>query len=358
MQLAPEQRLPIWRMPDLDSDGDTDSHDAYFLLKQLNTGLVTLAPGGKAEIRVKVALTQEQKALLDEGYANGAYVEGYFFAEQLPTEEGVLGTVHSIPMLAFYGNWSDPSMFDRGTYIGRLYGDQTPTYVASLTDNSLGIKYPGDTDVYYYAGNPYMVEDSYPAGREAISMETTVYSQQVSLIRNAAAVTTMVTNQDGEYLYIADPVTLVNGAFYHANSGRWYNTNNTFTLNKRVSSLGAKEGDTITISFVAIPEYYEVDGNLTARQIQDLMDQDVLGDGVYMSTTMKVDSQAPEAFGIYKDLKTGNLLVETRDNNYVASHPGPVQGWQSVWRRPAGADGGRTDHLHSCRFDTGAGQNW
>lgn len=304
---------------DLDSDGDTDSHDAYFLLKQLNTGLVTLAPGGKAEIRVKVALTQEQKALLDEGYANGAYVEGYFFAEQLPTEEGVLGTVHSIPMLAFYGNWSDPSMFDRGTYIGRLYGDQTPTYVASLTDNSLGIKYPGDTDVYYYAGNPYMVEDSYPAGREAISMETTVYSQQVSLIRNAAAVTTMVTNQDGEYLYIADPVTLVNGAFYHANSGRWYNTNNTFTLNKRVSSLGAKEGDTITISFVAIPEYYEVDGNLTARQIQDLMDQDVLGDGVYMSTTMKVDSQAPEAFGIYKDLKTGNLLVETRDNNYVAS---------------------------------------
>lgn len=124
----------------------------------------------------------------------------------------MLGTVHSIPMLAFYGNWSDPSMFDRGTYIGRLYGDQTPTYVASLTDNSLGIKYPGDTDVYYYAGNPYMVEDSYPAGREAISMETTVYSQQVSLIRNAAAVTTMVTNQDGEYLYIADPVTLVNGA--------------------------------------------------------------------------------------------------------------------------------------------------
>lgn len=304
---------------DLDADGDTDSHDAYFLLNQLNTGLVTLAPGGKAEIQVKVALTKEQKALLDESYVNGAYVEGYFFAKQLSTDEGVLGMAHSIPMLAFYGNWSDPSMFDQGTYISRLYGDDTPTYVASRTDNSLGIKYPGEADIYYYAGNPYMVEDAYPAGREAISMDSTVYAQQVSLIRNAAAVTMVVTNQDGEYLYISEPVALANGAFYHVNGGAWYNTSNTFALNKRVSSLGAKEGDTITVTFVAIPEYYEIDGNLTTRQIQDLMDRDVLGDGAYLSTTMKVDSQAPEAFGIYKDLNTGNLLVETKDNNYVAS---------------------------------------
>ncbi len=34
---------------------------------------------------------------------------------------------------------------------------------------------------------------------------------------------------------------------------------------------------------------------------------------------MKVDDTAPQVLNVYKDLNTGNLIVETRDNNYVAS---------------------------------------
>ena len=49
------------------------------------------------------------------------------------------------------------------------------------------------------------------------------------------------------------------------------------------------------------------------------MDSGVLGSGVSLSTTMKVDDTAPQVLNVYKDLNTGNLIVETRDNNYVAS---------------------------------------
>ena len=39
--------------------------------------------------------------------------------------DGAVGVTHSIPVLGFYGNWSDPSMYDQVTYTGVLYGDKT-----------------------------------------------------------------------------------------------------------------------------------------------------------------------------------------------------------------------------------------
>ena len=61
-----------------------------------------------------IRLTEEAKAHLDEYFVNGAYVQAYVFANAVGDEEGLLGTSHSIPMLAFYGNWSDGSMLDLG----------------------------------------------------------------------------------------------------------------------------------------------------------------------------------------------------------------------------------------------------
>lgn len=226
---------------DIDGDGDIDSHDAYALLEKLTSGVVTLAPNASVQVSVTVKLTEAQKQQLDADYANGAYLEGYFFAKELSSTEGVQGTTHSIPLIGFYGSWSDPSMFDKSSYIGRLYGDETPTYVAGETDNSLGIKYPNDSNVYYYSGNPYLVEDTYPAGREAISLESTVYGIQYSLIRNASAVVLAITNQDGEYLYFSEPQQQLLGAFFSSNAGKWYNSTAAFTLNKRVASFGAEE---------------------------------------------------------------------------------------------------------------------
>ena len=65
--------------------------------------------------QVTVVLTDEQKAKLQADYPAGAYVEGFVYAKGEVTEEGMQGTEHSIPVLGFYGNWTDPSMYDVGS---------------------------------------------------------------------------------------------------------------------------------------------------------------------------------------------------------------------------------------------------
>lgn len=54
-------------------------------------------------------------------------------------------------MLGFYGNWSDPSMYDHGTFIGRLYGDTTMPYAGYDVTNSLNLQYAGRSGAYHMA---------------------------------------------------------------------------------------------------------------------------------------------------------------------------------------------------------------
>ena len=82
---------------DVDGDGDIDSHDAYVFLKNLSTTSATLPAGGAVEILVKFDIPAESKAMLDEGYPNGTYIQGFLYAA---TEN----TTHSFPVLGFYGN--------------------------------------------------------------------------------------------------------------------------------------------------------------------------------------------------------------------------------------------------------------
>ncbi len=186
-------------------------------------------------------------------------------------------------------------------------------------DSSLGIKYAGSPAEYYYAINPYMIEETYPAGREAIRSDTVIDRQVATLIRNAAAVTMVATNEKGEILYMDPPTSEVIGAFYHVNGGSWKNIYTSYMLEKTVSELGAKEDETITVSLVAIPELHGKNGNLTEADVKTLIESGQLGRGAFLSNTFKVDDTAPEVTSITKDLLTGNLTVTAQDNNYIAA---------------------------------------
>ena len=129
------------RCADLNGDSLITTYDAYLLLNQLSTGLVTLPAEGQVQVQVKAALTEEQKDALDANYPSGAYVQGYFFVDQLSTAEGAEGVTHSIPMVGFYGNWSEPSMFDKTSFVDAYYGDATVPYLGSTRINALSIKY-------------------------------------------------------------------------------------------------------------------------------------------------------------------------------------------------------------------------
>ncbi len=84
---------------------------------EFSTGkTVTVPAGGETNIQVTVVLTDEQKKKLQADYPNGAYVEGLCICQKAKSRmTGMQGTEHSIPVLGFYGNWSDASMFDVGS---------------------------------------------------------------------------------------------------------------------------------------------------------------------------------------------------------------------------------------------------
>lgn len=64
------------------------------------------------EIQIPAKTVEHMKAL---GYANGFYVEGFVYVRPEADAEGALDVTHSIPVLGWYGNWTDPSMFDTGS---------------------------------------------------------------------------------------------------------------------------------------------------------------------------------------------------------------------------------------------------
>ena len=304
-------------LADLSGDGIITTYDAYLLLGELNSELVELPAGGSVEITVVLTLTEAQKAELNND-PNGAYIEGYVYVEGLATEEGVLGTSHSIPVLCYYGSWTDPSMYDQGTFISRLYGDTKPTYISAKAQNYLVLKRADNAESYIHTGNPYIVEETYPEGKITMNPEAELYQQYFATIRNAAGFTHVVLNEDNEVVYMFTPSGDVAGAYYHVNGGAWYNTARYSTIGLIPAEMGFEEGDTLTYALVAIPEYYEEGDRLTYQQVKDMINNGELGEGAYLKSTFKLDATAPVISNIYKDLQTGNILVKASDNNDVA----------------------------------------
>ena len=305
---------------DLNGDGAVTSYDAQLLLKGMTAASVVVPAGGKVNVTVSIRLTETQKAQLDAAYPNGAYVEGYVYAEPANTQDGAILPTHSIPLLGFYGNWSDASMLDTATTVEQLYGDDRPTYLGlSSYTNYNTVKYPGEKNETIYTVNPYVVEDEIPYDRAAINSASTLAKYYMSVIRNAAAAVYFVKDAaTGEIVYMGGIAEQLSGAYYYTNGDRWENTAASLTANQKVSSLGFKEGDKFTAGVVLIPEYYEQGDTLTEEQISELITSGKLGKGAYFTNTYTVDNTAPEAVRIYKDLQTGEVTVLAQDNQYVA----------------------------------------
>lgn len=219
---------------DLDGDGDVDTYDAYLFFTRYNTGALVVSAGGKAEVKVTVALTEDQKAQLNENYENGAYVEGYVFVKSVETEEGILGTSHSIPVIGFYGDWSDPSMLEEGQYEEYATGDiTTPLYMGDFGTNFLGITYGGNTrEIYLFGGNPVISDDHYMPERNALNSENgdVIAKVYFSAIRNAAASRFTVTNVDTGELLREQKAGAFYSGYYITSGAYWTNVRQNYNL--------------------------------------------------------------------------------------------------------------------------------
>ncbi|MBR5897411.1 MAG: S8 family serine peptidase, partial [Lachnospiraceae bacterium] len=141
---------------DFNGNGIIDTDDAATLLKavkrpstsSINLNEKVLVVKDKATVSVTVTLSSKDRKYLDGNFENGMYIEGYL------TWDGKVDL--SVPILGFYGNWSDASMFDSFDAMEYFSGDKDQiTYNGVAVTNYLSYQFAGDSSSYYYVPNMY-----------------------------------------------------------------------------------------------------------------------------------------------------------------------------------------------------------
>ena len=300
---------------DLNGDEEINSYDAYLFFQMMEDAVVVPADGS-VEVTVTVTLDAAWKSTIDYYYPNGTYIQGYVYAEGVSSEEGVAGTSHSIPVLAFYGNWSDASMFEKGSVMEYTYGleDRDP-YLYEVNDvfaNGLTVTYAGDPNEYWFGGNPMVQDETYMPERNAISSVngSTIASVAFTNIRNAAASFLVVRDQASGGFYEASEVGAVDSAYYYVNGAVWKNTN--YTLDANFNAAGIPDGTAIEVGMLLVPEYY-IDYETGA------IDVAALGEGAYFTMPMVVDNTAPVLESVNINIMNNTLDVTVADNQYVSA---------------------------------------
>jgi len=132
---------------DVNSDGTVDSADAKVIIDYCAelkvsvdltarittpTDQITVPAGETVKLSGEIVLTDADKEYLNR-FPNGIFVEGYLYATEVGVDtENAAAARLTMPIVGYYGNWSDPEVFDRddlGSY--SLY----PTLImANLSD--------------------------------------------------------------------------------------------------------------------------------------------------------------------------------------------------------------------------------
>ncbi len=306
---------------DVDGDGDVDTYDAHLLLTLLSDEYTAHVPAnGSVTIDVVLTLPEAVRNYFDTYYTAGALLQAYVYAAPLANEEGVVGVTHSIPVLGYYGSWTEPSMFDVGSYIDYAYGlESRYPYLYSLNGfygNTMSIDY-GDGQEYYFGGNPLLAEDEYLPERNAMNNlnGSSLAKQYFALIRNAAASKFVVRNAETGEVYYEASTGEIDGAYYYVNGQEWRYTQRNLKLGWKGTDANGEplpEGTPVEIAFIAAPDLY--------RTAPKQADWDALGDGAYMRNYVTIDNTAPVVTEISANLvgKTG-INVVAQDNQYIAA---------------------------------------
>ena len=330
---------------DMDGDGKLTSYDAELLLHyEPKTGLVVPA-NGSAQVTVKIELNDTF-----EDYPNGTYIEGFTYVTCVTSdEEGVDYThEHTIPILGFYGNWTDPSMFDNITDNELVYGlsnkipysatfDQNGRMTASNTSGYTSFIIDGQ-EVPTFSCNPYSLDDDGNFREDYLAVNTKAKIGKIyyNLIRSAGTGGYAISKVDG---YDGDVIKVLNAKiknqdeesmFFYAVYGEWwYNEPRTCSVNQPLDSLGLEEGDTLRVAYYALPELTAMkladdmtEGNAGILNdnavFADLIESNTLGKGAECGYDFVIDNTAPVVEEATLDEETGIMTVKVSDNNRIA----------------------------------------
>ncbi|MBQ2383919.1 MAG: S8 family serine peptidase, partial [Oscillospiraceae bacterium] len=202
---------------DINADGTVDADDAHEITsycaglvvapdmtatigKQLDQ--VTVPAGETVKVSGKIALTDADKAYLEQ-FPNGIFVEGFVYADEVTLDtENTAATRLTMPMVGYYGDWSDPEVFDR---------DDLGSY--SLYPN---IVYTWSSELGY---NPY-----FRSGRSGEEYNYLSYANPLDVwyfgqLRNARDMVFTVTNAETGEIYHTLEASYLIKTHYNASYG-------------------------------------------------------------------------------------------------------------------------------------------
>lgn len=318
---------------DISGNGAVDAYDAHLLMEYVANGdnapapekspYITVPAGESVTVNVTIELSQDDRDYIDAYFPNGTYVEGYIYLKAQADAEGAVDVDHSIPLLGFYGSWSEGSMYDRGEwtsdYYNYLNGTPTGHYTANtLTTNYMVTKVSGSQ--YRYGLNLFATDNEYLPERASLNSQgrNAISRIAYTLIRNSAETKVVITDDATGEIYFEQNFGAQNSAYYYVNAGAWYNTGLSAPINWKGTDLEGNalpDGTRATISLISASEYYRnADGTIRWEDLED---------GAVYSMPVLIDNEAPvvnEAIQAV-DMMTGEsvLQIELVDNHYVAA---------------------------------------
>lgn len=191
-----------------------------------STNTVTVAAGGAADVTVTIALTDADKAWIEEHFANGNYVEGYIY---LTAEDGVN---LNLPFLGFYGAWDEAPLFDTAYWYNNSFWTDGATGTEVEGSEYFHVVWTSLAGTSWVLGfNPYTgaVQDAdgnviYDPANNVISnngdgLLDGIEDFYLSLMRNARTLTFTYTDESGHVIH-TKTLDYVNKTMYMSSYGR------------------------------------------------------------------------------------------------------------------------------------------
>jgi len=298
---------------------------------------VTVPASGSASVTVTIAISDETAASMEaKGFVNGFYIEGFVYADAVADAEGRVGASHSIPLLGWYGGWTDVSMYEQADHIDYAYNTlERPSHNADFSTNILSWAPIGYGSGMYYSGNIYgsintetgeAIGDSrYIEARNAVNSTGEsiweLFAVYPTLNRNAADYKlTVYDSETGEVYYLNDyeeTDDYMLASFYYTNYGQWYNTTTESPVDLTQWEFTDLQGNPLpedtkfTIELACAPDYYVGEDRT--------VDWSQVGEGAYLRWNFNVDNTNPELVPGSLTLQGDTLHYEVKDNNYIAS---------------------------------------
>ncbi len=164
--------------------------------------VVTVPAKGTVTVQAKLQLSEADKQYLKR-FPNGIYVEGYVYATPVADGEGTQPVRLSMPMVGFYGDWSDADVFDsKDTNAYSLYPSVVFTQKSQL-----------GTNPYFRTGKS---GDRY----NAFSYANPLAEIDFGMLRNAKSMNITVTDKASGDVYFELTGNYLPKSYYNANYGQ------------------------------------------------------------------------------------------------------------------------------------------